>query len=53
MLSFSCLSLYLQLGWPLHEGDIFHSQANIEKMSRGEQLTDEVSGIVFFLQWIY
>ncbi|XP_008334894.1 probable gluconokinase isoform X2 [Cynoglossus semilaevis] len=30
-----------KLGWPLHEGDIFHSQANIEKMSRGEQLTDE------------
>lgn len=30
-----------KLGWPLHEGDNFHPQANIEKMSRGEPLTDQ------------
>ncbi|CAK6950533.1 probable gluconokinase [Scomber scombrus] len=30
-----------KLGWPLHEGDNFHPQANIEKMARGEALTDQ------------
>ncbi|KAK7933184.1 hypothetical protein WMY93_004080 [Mugilogobius chulae] len=30
-----------KLGWPLHEGDEFHPQENIEKMSRGEALTDQ------------
>ena len=28
------------LGWPFHEGDDFHPAANIEKMHRGEALTD-------------
>ncbi|KAL6114082.1 idnk [Pungitius sinensis] len=30
-----------KLGLPLHEGDHFHPQANIEKMARGEPLTDQ------------
>jgi gluconokinase len=28
------------LGWQFHEGDDFHSAANVEKMRRGEALTD-------------
>lgn len=35
----ACLSE--KLGWPLHEGDNFHPPQNIEKMARGEPLTDE------------
>lgn len=38
----SHVSIY-QLGWPLHEGDDFHPQENIEKMAHGEPLTDQVS----------
>ncbi|CAN9513149.1 unnamed protein product [Ophioblennius macclurei] len=34
-------SLSEKLGWPLHEGDDFHPQENIEKMARGEPLTDQ------------
>ncbi|XP_054467237.1 probable gluconokinase isoform X2 [Anoplopoma fimbria] len=34
-------SLSEKLGWPLHEGDHFHPQGNIEKMARGEPLTDQ------------
>nr|XP_046243568.1 probable gluconokinase [Scatophagus argus] len=30
-----------KLGWPLHEADNFHPQENIEKMARGEPLTDQ------------
>ncbi|XP_039887622.1 probable gluconokinase isoform X1 [Simochromis diagramma] len=30
-----------KLGWPLYEGDDFHPRENIEKMSRGEALTDQ------------
>ncbi|XP_037536283.1 probable gluconokinase [Nematolebias whitei] len=30
-----------KLGWPFYEGDNFHPQENIEKMSRGEPLTDQ------------
>jgi gluconokinase len=30
-----------QLGCPFRDADSFHPQANIEKMSRGEPLTDE------------
>ncbi|XP_030274000.1 probable gluconokinase [Sparus aurata] len=30
-----------KLGWPLHEGDNFHPPENIEKMARGEPLTDQ------------
>jgi gluconokinase len=30
-----------QLGWPFIDADDFHPEANIEKMSRGEPLTDE------------
>lgn len=39
----SSLGVFLseKLGWPLHEGDDFHPQANIDKMSRGEPLTDQ------------
>ncbi len=29
------------LGWPFHDGDAFHSQANREKMRNGEALNDE------------
>lgn len=29
-----------QLGWPFRDADSFHPKANIEKMSRGEPLTD-------------
>jgi gluconokinase len=29
------------LGWPFHEGDDYHSAANIEKMSHGIPLTDD------------
>jgi len=28
------------LGWPFYEGDAYHPAANVEKMSRGEPLTD-------------
>jgi gluconokinase len=28
------------LGWPFHEGDDYHSAANIEKMAHGVALTD-------------
>jgi gluconokinase len=28
------------LGWPFYEGDDFHPRANVEKMARGEPLTD-------------
>lgn len=31
-----------QLGWRLHEGDHFHPQENIDKMAKGEPLTDQV-----------
>ncbi|KAM3867470.1 putative gluconokinase [Diretmus argenteus] len=30
-----------KLGWPLYEGDNFHPKENIEKMARGEPLTDQ------------
>jgi gluconokinase len=30
-----------ELGWKFHEGDDFHSQANIDKMHAGVSLTDE------------
>lgn len=30
-----------RLGWTFVEGDAFHPQANVEKMSRGEPLTDQ------------
>ncbi|MFB7893826.1 gluconokinase [Microbacterium sp. NPDC056044] len=30
-----------QLGWSFQEGDDLHSAANVEKMRRGEPLTDE------------
>lgn len=30
-----------KLGWPFYEGDDFHPPENIEKMSRGEPLTDQ------------
>ncbi|TWW60516.1 hypothetical protein D4764_05G0006060 [Takifugu flavidus] len=30
-----------ELGWRLHEGDDFHPQENIDKMSKGEPLTDQ------------
>ncbi|XP_022613475.1 probable gluconokinase [Seriola dumerili] len=30
-----------KLGWPLYEGDDFHPQENVEKMARGEPLTDK------------
>jgi gluconokinase len=33
--------LAAELGWPFYEGDDFHPQANIEKMARGEALTDD------------
>ena len=29
-----------RLGWPFQEGDALHSQANIERMSAGQPLTD-------------
>ena len=32
--------LSARLGWPFAEGDRFHSQANIDRMSRGEPLAD-------------
>uniref|UniRef100_A0A674APX3 Gluconokinase n=1 Tax=Salmo trutta TaxID=8032 RepID=A0A674APX3_SALTR len=35
------LCLCSQLGWPLHEGDDFHPRENVEKMARGEPLTDQ------------
>ncbi|KAM7392046.1 hypothetical protein PAMP_022689 [Pampus punctatissimus] len=39
----SALGAFLseKLGLPLHEGDNFHPQENIEKMARGEALTDQ------------
>lgn len=30
-----------KLGWPFYEGDNFHPLENVEKMSRGEPLTDQ------------
>lgn len=30
-----------ELGWPFYEGDEYHSEANVAKMSRGVALTDE------------
>lgn len=30
-----------QLGWPFHDADDFHPAANIEKMRRGQPLSDE------------
>ncbi|MDY7095364.1 MAG: gluconokinase, GntK/IdnK-type [Acidobacteriota bacterium] len=30
-----------ELGWPFYEGDEYHSEANVAKMSRGVGLTDE------------
>lgn len=30
-----------KLGWPFYEGDNFHPKENIEKMVRGEALTDQ------------
>lgn len=30
-----------KLGWKFYDGDDFHSQANVEKMSRGSPLDDE------------
>lgn len=35
------LRLSEKLGWPLAEGDDFHPEANIKKMSSGTPLTDE------------
>ncbi|KAM4616404.1 putative gluconokinase [Polymixia lowei] len=39
----STLATFLsdKLGWPMHEGDDFHPKENIEKMARGEPLTDQ------------
>ncbi|XP_053725984.1 probable gluconokinase [Synchiropus splendidus] len=39
----SSLGAYLseKLGWRLYEGDDFHPQENIDKMTRGVRLTDE------------
>ncbi|XP_034398324.1 probable gluconokinase [Cyclopterus lumpus] len=39
----SALGAFLseKLGWPLHEGDHFHPPGNVEKMARGEPLTDQ------------
>ena len=34
-------ALARDLGWRFYEGDEFHSTANIEKMRRGEPLTDD------------
>jgi gluconokinase len=33
-------ALALALGWPLVEGDAFHSPANVQKMATGAPLTD-------------
>lgn len=33
-----------RLGWSFYEGDEYHSKANVEKMGRGEALTDEDRG---------
>lgn len=38
----------LQLGWRLHEGDDFHPQENIDKMAKGEPLTDQVCVSVIY-----
>ncbi|KPP67809.1 hypothetical protein Z043_113558 [Scleropages formosus] len=32
------------LGWTLYEGDDYHSKESIDKMARGEPLTDQVDG---------
>jgi gluconokinase len=34
-------ALAMDLGWQFYEGDDFHSAANIEKMRRGEPLTED------------
>ncbi|CAL8249314.1 unnamed protein product [Merluccius merluccius] len=36
-----CGKLCLQLGWRLYEGDDLHPPGNVEKMARGEPLTDQ------------
>ena len=33
--------LAADLDWPFYDGDDFHPQANVEKMARGEALTDD------------
>lgn len=33
--------LSAELGWPFHEGDSYHSAANVAKMQRGVPLTDD------------
>ncbi len=33
-----------RLGWPYHEGDTYHPEANVAKMSQGHGLTDEDRG---------
>jgi gluconokinase len=33
--------LAADLNWPFYDGDDFHPQANVEKMARGEALTDD------------
>ena len=35
------LLLAEELGWRFYDGDDFHSQSNVEKMRRGEPLTDD------------
>ena len=35
------LALARTLGWPFHEGDAYHPAANVERMARGQPLTDE------------
>jgi gluconokinase len=34
-------ALATSLGWPFHEGDDYHPPRNVEKMSRGQALTDD------------
>ena len=33
-----------ELGWPFHDADDFHPEANVAKMAAGEPLTDEDRG---------
>jgi carbohydrate kinase (thermoresistant glucokinase family) len=35
-----------ELGWRFYEGDDFHPAANVEKMRRGEPLTDRDRGFL-------
>ncbi|XP_018614948.1 probable gluconokinase [Scleropages formosus] len=39
----TCVGTYLseKLGWTLYEGDDYHSKESIDKMARGEPLTDQ------------